>query len=151
MSVCKEGRVDALIQNASTQFEESDRDWLMGLSDEALEKLVPQVNKEEPAKPEPPKTVEAYVEAAPAGMKETLQAGLTLYRAHREGIVTNILSGTKEVWTKEQLEVMPMEMLEKIEKSITVPTDYSAAAPGQKAPVQNRQTGSDEVLMPTGY
>lgn len=117
---CKE-KAAALIANSHTHFDENDREWLEALSEDKLDKMIPTVKTVE-------KTVEVEVnkEVTKEKALEVLgleksqyEKGLEIYNAKRSEVVTNILNNTeKDVWSKEDLEAMKLETLERIEKSI---------------------------------
>jgi len=158
MTKCKESRVDALINNQATRFDEADREFLMGLDDNQLAKLEPvtvepQVNTEQvvaqaqQALKNSLKTPEDFINLLPAEMKDQFQSGLTLHQARRNAMVTTIMTNTADAWTKEELEVMGTPMLEKLAKSVTkVDGDYTLSAGGFNV----NTAGTDEVLLPPG-
>lgn len=87
--------VDGLIKNDATQWEESDREFLMGLDEAKLAKLAPTGNEEDNAEDKTEEkveekvektevkttenkevTVEAYIANAPAGIRDMLMSGI---------------------------------------------------------------------------
>jgi len=130
----KDELVSSLIANKFTQFTDAEKDWLMGLEVETLEKLQPVVQKKNPdpkPKPEPekkPMQVNISKEQAykalgisnPKEFEEQMRFGLGLYKSQRALAVNSILADTENVWSKEELENMPFETLQKLQKSISV-------------------------------
>jgi len=136
---CCEGKVENLIANKLTRYTPEDKEWLMTLSEEQIDKLepvevkpekkeeAPQVNKDQVISDfkESLKTIEDYTELMPDEMKEKVSAGVGLYKEHREELIESILTNTeKDTWDKEGLEAMDTKTLEKVAKSVT-PHDYS--------------------------
>ncbi len=120
---CKE-KAKALVANANTHFDETDLEWLEALTEDKLDKLIPKV-----------KTVEKVVEVNKEVTKdEALQVlgidkehfdkGVEIYNARRTEVVNSIITNTEEgVWTKEILDGMQLEVLEKLEKSVVKPKE----------------------------
>jgi hypothetical protein len=111
---CKE-KANALITNSNTHFNETHREWLEGLTEDKLDLLIPklvQANKEVEVTQE--KALEVLGIA-----KEQYEKGLEIYNTRRAEVVQNIMTNTDEgVWTKEVLDTMKLDVLEKIEKTI---------------------------------
>ncbi len=117
---CKE-KAAALIANSHTHFDENDREWLEALSEDKLDKMIPKVKTvEKTVEVEVNKEVTKEMALEVLGIeKSQYEKGLEIYNAKRSEVVTNILNNTeKGVWTKEDLEAMKLETLERIEKSI---------------------------------
>ena len=135
---CCEGKVDALIANASTRWKADDKEWLMVQEASVIEKLSPmelapeviQANSVEVIDTfkQTLKTVEDYTALMPEEMKAQVTAGVAAYAAKREALVKGILENTEDVWTEETLGTMADATLEGISKSIKVPVDYSGQA-----------------------
>jgi hypothetical protein len=157
--------VDGLINNANTTYEEADREWLEGLTEEQLNKMTPvTVEKEVPAKvtneqimsafTESMKTPEDFLKVVPAGMRDQLQSGLELQANTKTKMVDGIIANTEEgTWTKEELEAMPFNSVAKIYKTckatedVGTVVDYSAMGGG----IQNNNSEEQvEVMAPMG-
>ena len=153
---CKE-KANALIAHANTHFNESDRDWLEALTEDKLDKLIPkvvQVNATSPSLDDAwkvinanAKTIEDYTAKLPDEIKSKVEVGMTAYKEMRDNINQNIASNTEEgTWTVEELDAMPLETLQKLEKSVKK-ADYSVN--GQRTVVAS---GSSAVppMFPNG-
>jgi hypothetical protein len=148
-SKCCPEKVDALINNTSTKFTESDREWLSEQTPEMIEKMTPEMNSNVLKSALSGYTkAEEVVELMPQGMQETMKQGLASYKAEREKLVKAIQDNTEEgTWKQEELEGMNFNMLEKIAKSLQKnEADYSAA--GAATPQAN---ASDEVAPLEDY
>jgi hypothetical protein len=163
-----EALVNALIANAETKWEESDREWLMTLEEARLTKFIqdekkPAKKTEEPAAPqmnaeeamkivkESLKTNEDFMKIVPDEFKEQLRSGLRLHQEARARMVKAILDNTEEnVWKEEDLSAMEIEVLEKVFKSVVRKevADYSLAGP---VPEVKTNTVTEEPLMIVGY
>lgn len=143
----KKEKVDALITNSSTQFEEADRAWLDQQDDAVLDKLAPKANAEDtnngqstPAKKvetapvtpaaDPkanatPKTVDEYLADAPAGVREVLQEGVRMQKNKVDTLVKGLLANSRNEFSEEELRAMHVPQLEKLAKVANLP-DYSA-------------------------
>jgi hypothetical protein len=130
-------KVDALIANEGTKFEDKDKEWLLTLSDEQLSRLEPAEpkvnNKKEEIKTEQekptapvatPVTAEKYLEGAPAEIQEVLSDGLRLRTERRNSMIKALGESTKCAFSKEELEKMPLVTLEKMSKLAEI-SDYS--------------------------
>jgi hypothetical protein len=132
----KKKLVDALIQNHG--WEETDREYLMGLNEDKLSKITPKDEEEDmedeettpPAKKKPTvpvaNSVEEFIGQAPAEMQDVLRSGLAAHQAQKISLIDVIVGNSSNKFTKEQLTAMPMGQLE-------------AIAALAKAPVQNEQ------------
>lgn len=149
-------KVVALINNERTRFSKADRQWLLQLNEEQLEKLEPS----EPLKTDPTREEALQVLAddladaeklktiLPNEIREKVEAGMKAYDDHRAKLVKAIQANTPEgTWKSEQLENMDTGVLENIAKSVRKP-DYS----GNGSPVVNTQAGEgdEEMLLPGG-
>jgi hypothetical protein len=159
-SCCPE-KVTGLIQNTRTSFNENDRDWLSGLTNEQLEKLEPQdnSNEENDPKEDAKKALQDYsadnpedvLELLPKAIADQLRSGLQLHRNHRNELIERITNNSQEFFA-EELNAMETGMLEKISKSIQPSTNYSAMGAGKET--QNNAGGDEddvEPLMPAGF
>jgi hypothetical protein len=133
---------DGLIANAATTYNEDDRGWLEGLSEEQLTKMSPvTVEKEVPAVvtneqimsafTESMKTPEDFLKVIPESMRDQFQSGLAMQANAKTKMVEGIMANTDEgLWKKEELEAMSMDAVTKVYKTCgiqeTSQTDYSA-------------------------
>ena len=114
---CKE-KAKALVANVNTHFTDDDLKWLEVMTEDKLDKLIPKVvvtNKTVEVEKEV--TTERALEVLGIN-KQQYEKGLEIYNAKRTEVVQKILDNTKDIWTKETLDEMKLETLEKIEKSI---------------------------------
>jgi hypothetical protein len=158
---------------ASGAWTEDDREFLATLAQDKFDKLAkmqetPAVNEsdaaveqtperkadeapvvnEEPVKVDKaPVTLEAFVESAPAEFKDTIKAGLALFKAKRDAIIANVAKS--EVFTAEDLKDKSMAELEKLnalaEKAVTANADFS----GRGTAVQSKpEVTATSATMP---
>lgn len=131
---CEE-KAQALINHASTNFDENDLVWLKELTEEKLDKMIPkvvQVNKA-PTVEEAWEIIKvnvtdvtAYIDKLPENVKQEVNLGLQTFKNSKTILVNSILEATSDTWTKEELELMSYDVLQKLEKSVKhVTTDYS--------------------------
>ncbi len=150
--------VNLLITNEVTMYKEDDRKWLETLKIEQLEKMKPvalkkeehiaTVNTEKPIKSKQITKEEALNALGitnPKEYEEQMKFGLGMYRNQLSKMVENILTNTKDVWKKEELETMNFETLQKIAASLKEAsplTDYSVF--GNPAPLKEKK----DVIAP---
>lgn len=142
-------KVNALIANTKSPFQESDRKWLEVLEEAALDKLVPQevapvVNTEAP---KPVTREEAFATLGIKNPKEFMdqaQFGLGIYQQQKAAVIAAIVANTEEgVWTPEELDKMEFETLQKLSKSVVKEAqvvDFSMFGARPVTPVTNQQT-----------
>jgi len=158
----KEKLVGELIANEQSQWTDEDKDFLMGLEEDKLEKLAPIVNEvevekivekvvEKPAVPvenedETPPTAEEYIANAPEGIRDMLNVGLRTHEAQRQELIANVKANKKNVFTDEQLGVKSLGELQCLaalcvpeKPAKPVPLYYGASTPAP-APVENEVT-----------
>jgi hypothetical protein len=146
-------KVVELIGNKLTNLTEEDREWLLELGAEKLEKLTPkepqavQVNTTDYVERASIKTYEDVLAIAPEDVKEQMQEGLELHNAHRTDLIKGILENAeKDVWTEDELKGYNTKMLEKFAKQFKPVVDYSGrGAGGGKVEVG---VNSEEKLLP---
>jgi hypothetical protein len=137
-------KINTLLANKESGFDETDRVWLETLDEKALDKAItPKVKEVE-------KIVEKKVEvnSLTDAQKAALAFGEKQLKERREGWVKGIQSNTDKVWTDEKLNKMDDETLEGIYKSVKkeAPVDYSM----QGSFVSNDTSGSGGSLYPCG-
>lgn len=139
---CVKKRVDGLIVNTASGFEECDREYLETLSESKLDKLVPQ-------------TVEIEVNKGTTLSKEdqdALDFGKRQLKERRDGFINGIQANTsKEMWPDTVLSAMVDDTLERVFKSTKKETvvDYSLNGNGGFV-VNNKITDSEDFLYPVG-
>ena len=154
-------KVQALIANERTRLTEQDKEWLSTMTNEQLDRLEPETNKEEkPAEMTDEavtsylagKDLDAVVKLLPTDLQANVTSALALRTKRRDAMITAITTHAAETWKKEDLEALSCDMLEKIHK--TIPNnpdiaDYSAAS-GGTAPEVEANKASGEPLYPLG-
>ena len=157
----KKAIVDGLIANCG--WDETDREFLMGLNESQLDKMKKKdAGKEKPAASEKPtcNTVEEFIGQAPAEMQDVLRSGLTAHQNQKNGLIDVIVANASNKFTKEQLNAMPLGQLEAIAALAKVPApaapatnqgtppaaDYSGQG-GQGTPVAN-ETKQEPLGLP---
>lgn len=160
--LCPEAKVDALIANKQTHWQQLDREWLLEQDEGTIAKMSPmvpdvveltteeiQANKEAVINDykASKKTIEDYTADMPEEMKAEVEGGVKLYIEHRAALVKSIMDNTADgIWEEEALKAMDDKTLEKVSKSIKQPADYSGMGAG------GGQTPSGEqVEIPVEY
>jgi hypothetical protein len=127
-------KVDALIANEATKFEESDRKWLEGLEEASLDKLAPEAEK--PTVKEPsaddddededkaPQTAEQYLQAAPPEVREVLDQGLRMHNEKKQKLIADLKANKQCDFSEDELKGMAINQLERLAKLATK-DDYS--------------------------
>ena len=139
---CCPDKVDALIKNKLSNFEEADKEWLLTQDEATLEKLLPKepekvvapvVNKEKPVdmsdyiSKDSIRTVDDYIAHAPVELQDSLRAGMQLNAERKASLVQFILdNAVKGSWTKEELEAETSARLEKYSKQFAPAVNYEA-------------------------
>lgn len=132
-------KVDMLIANSATHFDDSDRDWLLELDEGKLDKLIPKrvrANTEVPAEPKAPTVEDAwkiiqanaknddYINHLPEDLKGMYTQGVAVLKEQKDALIKSIMDNTeKDTWSKDELEVMGMDVLKKLEKSVNKVTE----------------------------
>ena len=160
--LCPEAKVDALIANKQTHWQQLDREWLLEQDEGTIAKMSPmvpdvveltteeiQANKEAVINDykASKKTIEDYTADMPEEMKAEVEGGVKLYIEHRAALVKSIMDNTADgIWEEDALKAMDDKTLEKVSKSIKQPADYSGMGAG------GGQTPSGEqVEIPVEY
>jgi hypothetical protein len=157
----KKAKVDAVIAASNGSFDEKDRDMLMASSEKVLDRLMspapaetqtetaPAANSGASTTAQPAAnasgTVEDYLKAAPAGVREMLEAGLKLHQDKRTDLITKIKSNSRNGFTDDQLKGFDLPMLENIAKLSGGTTVNFAINGGSEAP---RINTSDDRITP---
>jgi hypothetical protein len=123
-------KVEELIAHSATHFEEADRDWLNDLSEDKLDKLIPKrvrtnTDSETMTLDKAKDFIQANMKAEDRlslltdDMKSQYEAGVKIYKEQRDETIKSIMDNTEEgTWTKDELEVMKLDVLKKLEKSV---------------------------------
>jgi hypothetical protein len=155
-NLCCEGKVDELIAHKQTRFTAADKEELMGLGEELIDKLFPvepeepkvepQVNKDEVVEEFKTslKTIEDFTALMPEEMKTQFDRGVEMYKAHRKSLIEEIKKYSGDNFSDEKLEAMEDETLEAIRKSVK-PADYSG-----NGGVHTHANEGEELLLPAG-
>jgi hypothetical protein len=133
---CVKAKVDALIANVASKFTEEDRLVLETLSENVLDRMIP----------EAPKEIQVNLSAAD---QAALDFGRLQLKERRDARIATITANTAEgVWTPEILANMDDDMLERVVKS-TKPkdaeVDYSGQAGGKTI---QANTGKESPMLP---
>jgi len=162
----KKKLVDGLITNAKTKWKESDREALMAMNEDVLEKLEPETKEPETKEPETkepetkePETKEPEVvenmsvedflaKKVPTGLRGVLQNALKVQNSQKKLIIDEIIANEKNTFTEEFLNTKDIEELANI---ANLARDASTSAPevprfnyggqGGQGPLQNRKAG----------
>lgn len=152
----REEKVDTLIKNENSTFDESDRDFLLGLDDASFDnvskigdrfaekhKAVVKENEElkkktdekpngeengEPKGNESPVTMEAYLKDAPPEIADTIKEGVELRNKKKAGLIQNILKNADGVFTEDELKEKKIPELEKLSTLAKPKGDYTGQA-----------------------
>ena len=181
----KDELVSNLIADENLLWSEADREALMGMNEDVLTKMVPVANKGEvkqtdeekaaldaaamsgagPTVPATPATpvgntqpvsLEQYVGAAPAQIRDVLMSSLSTLDAERSTLISNIKNNPANFYSDEQLkakDVIELRGLAKLAAPVANESqfqsfpavDYSGAGLGS-VPVANTQGGPGEAL-----
>jgi hypothetical protein len=157
-------KVDALIQCNRTQFTDCDREFLLTLNEEQLDKMMP-VEVESKVSEDDVKTfiqtnaaeTEKALALLPESLRKQMEQGMAMYAEKRTNLIKGIQANAEAGWSEDELKAMPTETLEKIakmnpEKEKTEQGNY-VAAPGGNAPVVNKGTelSENDAFMIPGY
>lgn len=145
-----------LLNSKHTSFTEQDREWLEGLGEAYLDKLIVMQKKadEPPKKVEPPqvnkdqaiqvlkdelKTPEQFIGLLPAEFQDQMRSGLRLHEEKRTGLIEAITAYENNKFSKDELTAMTMDELAKIAALIPGQADYSANGGGPALKAHNTQ------------
>ncbi len=155
-TACVKKKVDALIAHELTNFEERDREFLQGLTEEQLDRMTPKTppavntaksGKEEESKP--------AIQALSADDQAALAYGKKLLKEKKDRMIRGIQENTaKDLWPTELLNTMEEEMLEKVfasvqKKAEETPETYDYTVNGGQARLEVNAT-EEEPLLPAG-
>jgi uncharacterized protein YjgD (DUF1641 family) len=152
----KEEKINSLIANKATKFEETDKEWLNTFSEKELEVLEPKMQRNAEAKEVNVDNVKVFLQDKPMNeviemLPQELQANLKAAEEEKtnkiNALVEVIMTNTeKDLWKKEELEALNLGQLEKIAKTARVKNaDYSA----QGVQINRSHSGTgEEPLLP---
>lgn len=165
----KKTLIDKLVGNAKSGIKETDREALALLSETALQSMVTNAEgqpaattvteepaattvTEAPAAPPPaanqkPVTMEEYVSAAPAELRDVLISSLNVHNQHKQELVAKITANKANVFTPEQLGAKSLGELQAIAALaatapglVPVPSYFGAAQPIANAGTSTAET-----------
>jgi hypothetical protein len=142
---CCEEKVQMLIEHEGTRFEEKDREWLLSLNAEQIDRLIPVEKPAAAPAPKPEataaavavaatanagKSVDQYIADAPPEMRGMLANAFREYQGKKATLVADLVANKNCRFTKEQLEGMETEALQNL-------TDLAKGAAVAPAPEVN--------------
>jgi hypothetical protein len=159
-TACCPEKVDALIANTETKWTADDREILLTMSAEQLEKLTPVEVKPKPPAPPPVMNKEQAIQVLqehlgdpekflallPAKTRASVEHGMKLHEAHRAGIIAKITAASPDVYTADEFAAMSIETLDKLARIAKVPTDFTPLGGGHS----NMAAYEGEELLPPG-
>jgi hypothetical protein len=144
----KDQLVQGLIDNASSQFTEDDRDWLSTLEESQLAKLEPVkvdteeevtenigtvVGEEEVVEVEEvaaaPVSTDDYIAGAPEEVQAVLNSGLRMHRERKKALVDGLLTNSRCTFSAEQLNGKALDELEAIANLAGSDITFEGSAP----------------------
>jgi hypothetical protein len=141
---CCPEKVDQLISNKDTRFTEDDKEWLLELNEDALNKVIPVEKKEDPAVNEDGKaeitaedvkkaisdySTDEALELFPKEISDSIRSGLEANRQYREKLVSEICDNSN--FKKEKLEKWETEDLKELHANVVKDVvDYSGNGGG---------------------
>jgi len=146
---CGEMMTNALIENEKTAFVEADREWLLSMNNQQLEKLVANMGPEEKEKKETVKTnteiktetiqktpaeiLNQFLADAPAPIRSVLNAGMRELDRKRGEMIGQIKANERNKFSDDQLKEMELSVLESIVSLLPVSAanNYSGLSPAQ--------------------
>ncbi len=162
-------RVQALIDNQATRFNEESREWLTTLSDEQLDTMEPSevapvvepiVDPEaevipieaSPDAPDAsalvePQSAADYISSAPPAIQEILNQGLTMQTARRTQLVVAITSCDRNKFDEATLKGMDLSTLENLARLANAP-DFSGQGAGTEGGIGSLRDNVDENAIP---
>lgn len=162
---CCPEKVELLIQDENSKFTEDDREFLLTLSAEQLEKVQPvtvevekivevekkvQINDDEMTIKVKEVLANSFADQAnfisllPKEIKDQVESGLKLHSEMRAGMIQSILTNqSSDVFAKEELEALPAAQLQKLADAMR-PKQYRMGAGGGGV------NTNEEKLLPPG-
>jgi len=157
--------IDALIACECTRFQESDREFLSGLSEAQLERLkapenvivkladppAPAAAANAQAAPAKPQTAQEYIDSAPTEIRSVLQRAVNAEKLAKTGITEKLLANKNCGFTKEELESKPLDELQALAQlaQVEIPDpDYSGQAGNVRVGEKRGAPKMPQVTMP---
>lgn len=110
------------ILEAGTGWSEEDQEALMALNEAQLKRIADSSRPPEPPPTPPvPQSVEEYIAAAPEGMREVLANGVSAYQRQKQEAVASICKNERNPFSKEELEKMTLDHLNRLIQLAAVP------------------------------
>ena len=158
---CCPVKVAALIANEKSAFTEADKEFLEGLNEDQLDKIVNSVaevipEKKEEKKPEAktnvaPVDMKGYLETAPPEIRAVLNAGLRELDSKRANLIKTVMENPNNLFQENQLKEMDTVALEAIAvlaaKAVAVDTPAYFGGANFTPPVVNAP--AEEAYVPT--
>lgn len=159
---CCPEKVSAIIANENSAFTEDDREMLLEMEKEVIEKILNTaeavVQESPPAADEIDTTaaagaavsdadaLTAHLEAAPPAIRSLLNAGLKQLDNTRAGLIATIMANERNTFNEEQLKNMEVDQLEAIATLATIPAVAAPTHMGQHvAPTVHANANEDHV------
>lgn len=172
-------KIDALIDNDASSWDEGDREFLAGQPDAVIDKIaanaykppaasgddededgkpgkgkrkMPPTKNESPA---PAPSVDEYIDSAPPEIRDVLTAGIAAHNSEKATLIAGITSNESSKFTAEQLNAKGLEELQMLHTLAAQPepAPHATTSPrfdGQAAPTRNAAAGEGEGLaLPT--
>jgi hypothetical protein len=157
---CCPEKVEALIADEETAWTEDDREWLLSLNEDQIDKIEVTVTVNEPdpepdpeADPEPSEeevTLASYLNSAPPEIRAVLNEGMKAMDEKRQSLMNKVINHEGNTFTEEQLKKMDTEMLQGIASMIPEPEPKKSTFVGanpQNTTVVNEET-EEEAYVP---
>jgi hypothetical protein len=166
-------KVDLLIQCENCNFEESDREELLAMSEGMLDKLFPE---QKPVDNKSKKSQEDHTDAKPPQMDKEqavqvlkddladtekfiallqpevasgIRHAISLQAKEKESLIAHITTNKEQcLFTAEELEVKSFEELQKIASLVDKPTNYTGMGGGGR--LVDNSVSEEDVLVPAG-
>jgi len=171
----KKKLVDNLIANKATKWVEADREALMAMNEDNLDKMTPnEVIPEAPIENAPaekpvaekpvvevaPVTLESFIKNAPPEMQDLLTNAVSTHNAAKDQLIESIVANKNCKFSKEFLGVKGIEELqglallainveEVVPQGAPTPIAMFAGASTPQSPVSNEQHDEEDLAMPT--
>lgn len=144
-------KINALVTNKESGFDETDREWLDTLSEAQLDKVIPKVIEKTV---EVEKKVEVEVNKLTPEDQAALAFGKKQLKERRERYIKGIQANAKDIWTDDKLKNLDDDMLESIYKSVVKEVepelgDYSLLGAGMRP--QIHEENDEPPLKMTGF
>lgn len=150
----KEQRIGELIANEQAPFAEEDRETLQAFSDEKVEAIAksyeqaPATNAGddqgggEPAPAAPAaNTADEYIENAPAEIRDSLRTMQREHEAKRKQLVETIVANEANAFSREELQAMDTDRLQKLSQFARKPSYEGRGAPDRDADLDTHDDG----------